>query len=89
MDNTPTDSHYIERGNAAESLLQGGIFVGAANELLNTYMAAIMQSRPEDFKERETAYAGSRAVQDIVGVLNQWVAVRDQIIANADEENND
>lgn len=84
-----TTEHMIERGNAAESLLNAGIFVGAANELLNNYMAAIMQSKPDDIKEREIAYAGSRAVQDIVGVLNQWVAVRDQIIANADEENDD
>jgi hypothetical protein len=82
------NSTLIERGNAAQNLLQQEAFIGASNELINMYLGGLLQTSPDQTKEREMAYAGARAVQDIVGVLNQWVAVRDQIIENlANEEN--
>lgn len=77
----------IERGNAAENLLKTEAFHGALTELINMYMGGLLQTTPEQTKEREMAYAGARAVQDIAGVLNQWVAVRDQIIENINYEN--
>lgn len=72
----------IDRGNAAENLLKQEAFSLALNELINMYLGGLMQTTPDQTKERELAYAGARAVQDISGVLNQWVAVRDQIIEN-------
>lgn len=76
----------IERGNAAENLLKQDVFTAAMNELINIYVGNLLQTQPSQTKERETAYASARAVQDIVGVLNQWVAVRDQIIENINNE---
>lgn len=78
----------IERGNAAENLLKQEAFQAAMNELINMYLGGLLQTTPEQTKEREMAYAGARAVQDIAGVLNQWVAMRDQILENiASQEN--
>jgi hypothetical protein len=78
----------IERGNAAEQILKQDVFTAAVNEIINIYVGGLLQTSPEQTKEREAAYAGARAVQDIVGVLNQWIAIRDQIIENlANEEN--
>lgn len=78
----------IERGNAAENILKQDVFQAAMNELINIYVGGLLQTKPDQTKEREAAYASARAVQDIVGVLNQWVAVRDQILENiATEEN--
>ena len=76
----------IERGNAAENILKQDVFSAAVNELINMYLGGLMQTTPEQTKEREMAYAGARAVQDIVGVMNQWVAIRDQIIENINNE---
>lgn len=76
----------IERGNSAENLLGQPAFTAAMNELINIYVGGLLQTTPEQNKERETAYASARAVQDIVGVLNQWVAIRDQIIENINNE---
>lgn len=73
----------IERGNAAEGLLKQPTFGVVVNELINVYVGSLLQTTPEQTKERESAYAGARAVQDIAGMLNQWVAIRDQIIENA------
>lgn len=80
----------IDRGNAAETLLKSEALSAALNELINMYMGGLLQTHPEQTKEREMAYAGARAVQDISGVLHQWVAIRDQIIENiALEEDNE
>lgn len=77
------DSNFIERGNAAEHLLQSPTFMSVANTLMDTYMQDILRSDPKDTQAREVGYAQARAVQDIVGILNQWLTVRDQIIANS------
>lgn len=79
----------IERGNAAEHLLKQEAFSASMNELINMYLGSLLQTTPEQTKEREMAYAGARAVQDIAGVLNQWVAMRDQIIENIANQEND
>lgn len=79
----------IERGNAAETLLKNEAFSAALNELINMYMNGLLQTKSEQTKEREMAYAGARAVQDISGVLNQWVAIRDQIFENAEYNEED
>lgn len=84
-----TNEFLIERGNAAENLLKQEIFNAAMNELINMYLGGLLQTKPDQTKERETAYASARAVQDIVGILNQWIAVRDQIIENANYEETD
>lgn len=76
----------IERGNSAETLLKQPAFSAAMNELINIYVGGLLQTTPDQTKERETAYASARAVQDIAGLLNQWVAIRDQIIENAQYE---
>lgn len=82
------NEYLIERGNAADNLLKQEALIAATNELINMYLAGLLQTTAEQTKEREMAYAGARAVQDILGVLNQWVAIRDQIIENlATEEN--
>ena len=73
----------IERGNAAEGLLKQPAFAAVMNELINIYVGGLLQTTPDQTKERETAYASARAVQDIAGLLNQWVAIRDQIIEAA------
>lgn len=79
----------VERGNAAEEVLRSEAFQMAANALMDIYIQGIIQSSPEEKEKRELGYAQARAVQDIVGILNQWVAIRDQIIANNDSDNED
>lgn len=88
MDNEITNG-LIERGNAAEQLLQSGAFQMAANALMDMYVGDILKTAPTDTISREMGYAHARAVQDIVGVLNQWVAVRDQALANDIYEDNE
>ena len=80
MTTETNDSLFIERGNAAETLLQSSAFIGAMNEVANYHLNAIVTSGATDKDTREASYHAVKAVQDVTGVLNQWVAIRDQII---------
>lgn len=88
MTKETNDSLFIERGHAAETLLQSPAFIGAMNELANYHLNAIVTSGVTDKEAREASYHAVKAVQDVTGVLNQWVAIRDQIIEaiNQNEE---
>lgn len=88
MDTQTNDSLFIERGNAAETLLKSSAFIGAMNEVANHHLNAIVTSGATDKDTREASYHAVKAVQDVTGVLNQWVAIRDQIIeaTNLNEE---
>lgn len=87
MEPTNTDAQFIERGNAAENLLKSQEFTLAANELINYYITSFTNSKATDKETREASYHAVKAVQDMAGLLNQWVAIRDQIIdATRNEE---
>jgi hypothetical protein len=86
MESIHEEELMVERGNAAENLLRSDVFTAACTALINLHMGSILTSPPESTSTREAGYFQARAVQDIVGVLNQWVAIRDQIIANNDHK---
>jgi hypothetical protein len=88
MQETNTDSLFIERGNAAEHLLTSEQYQMATNELVNYYLGSFVSSKTLDKESREASYHAVKAVQDMTGLLNQWVAIRDQIIEaiNQNEE---
>lgn len=76
---------FIMRGNAAKELLASEAFMAATNELVNSYLGQLVNSKHDEAPMRESLYAQVKAVQDIVGVLNQWVAVAAQAQANLEE----
>lgn len=77
---------HLARGNAAKELLKSEAFMVATNELVNGYVGGIVNSQPDAAKERESLYAHVKAVQDIVGMLNQWVSVAAQIRMAQEEQ---
>lgn len=79
---------HIARGDAATNLLTNDGFMAVTNEIVNLYVGQIVGSGPEDTKGRERAYAGIKAVQDIVGVLNQWKGIAEQIRTPANDDTN-
>ena len=76
----------IERGTAAEVLLADQAFNSVINDLLNYYVQTLIQSAPDQEMQRNSAYYQTRAVNDVVAVLRQWVAVKDQLISSEQEE---
>lgn len=80
-----TTDEMVQRGNAAHELLNNDVFRNVTKDLLDYYINAVLQSDPNDTKGRESAYFSSRALQDLIAVLNQWVSVKEQIISNTEE----
>lgn len=76
----------IERGTAAEVLLSDQAFNSVINDLLNYYVQTLIQSSPDQEQQRNAAYYQTRAVNDVVAVLRQWVAIKDQLISSEQED---
>lgn len=78
---------FIQRGNLAEALLTQETFQLAANELTQYYIQETFGTDPKEIQKREGYYFQAKGLHDMIGLLNQWVATRDQIIRNqADDE---
>ena len=77
----------IERGTAAEALLSDQAFNAVINDLLNYYVQSLINSTPDQEQLRSSAYYQSRAINDVVAVLRQWVAIKDQLLNSEQEEN--
>ena len=81
-----TNEEMVQRGNSAQQLLDNDAFRQVSKDLMDYYISSILQSTPADKDNRENAYFCSRALQDLISVLNQWAAVKDQIISNTEED---
>ena len=74
----------VSRGLRAQELLQNDTFAQAFKDLIDYSLNAFLTSKYEDEKLRESAYYQAQAVQQVTGLLQQWVAIKEQIIANND-----
>jgi len=86
MEENMTSEALVQRGSAAQALLDNDSFRQVTKALMDYYISAILASNPDDEKGRNAAYFSSRALQDLIAVLNQWVVIKDQIISNTEEE---
>lgn len=80
------DAQLIDRGNAAQELLNNETFHGLAKDLLDHYVSTFLATAPEQSEARNSAYFQCRGLQDLLAVLQQWVTVRDNILNNPTEE---
>ena len=71
-------------GDAAQKLLADTSFNEVVNTLVEGSFQQFVNSKPESTQDRERAYSAYRGLTDIVATLQQRVAVRDQILAKRD-----
>lgn len=86
MDPQVTESLIIERGIAAEQLLQSEVFQAVVLTLRSRYLQEFTDSGPLETQRREAVYARVNAVKDVEFLLNEWVGERDQIVARQNAE---
>lgn len=79
------EQFMIERGTAAQEVLNNPVFQAVSQALMDVYVNAFIQTAPEDEKTRSSAYFQSRALQDMHAMLSQWVAIKDNIMDSANE----
>lgn len=74
------NQQIIDRGQASEDLLNNPSFMQIFKDLMDHYINTMVSTMPNEKDAREAAYYQSRALQDIVGVMNQWITMRDQLL---------
>jgi hypothetical protein len=77
-----TDQEWLDRGVRAEELLSNQVFAQVVQDVIDYQLSAFLNSKPEDDKLRELAYHQATAMQQVIGVLQQWVAVKESIKQN-------
>ena len=86
MTEMSNDDALIEAGNEAESLLQNEVFNRTIDGLVQATFQGFVNTAPDKDEEREKVYHHYRALVDIMHTLTQRVQVRDQIIAQNDND---
>ena len=84
-----TEDDIVERGIRSQELLLNATMAYVVDELIKEINNTFLMSAPEDEGVRQRAYYAYQGVKDIVGLLNQWVAAKDHIIAARDAANDD
>lgn len=82
-----TELALVKQGEDASFLLNNDIFNNTINSLVDTAFQQFVNSKPEESSQREQSYHHYRALVDIVNTLRQRVAVKEQIEAKADDNN--
>jgi len=80
-----SQEELIEQGEAAQTLLETPVFNQTINQLLNSTYTTFFNSKPSEFKERETAHQHYQAIVDIVSTLRQKVEIKDEILVTANQ----
>ena len=82
-----TELALVKQGEDASFLLNNDIFNNTINSLVDTAFQQFVNSKPEESSQREQSYHHYRALVDIINTLRQRVAVKEQIEAKADDNN--
>ena len=80
-----SQEELIEKGEAAQTLLDTPVFNQTINQLVDATFTTFINSKPSEFEERETAHQHYKAIVDIVATLRQKVQIKDQILATANQ----
>lgn len=80
-----TPELMLQRGTAAEELLQNNAFITCVNELYNQYFAEITGSPLDATKMREARFFQIRALQDLSAELQSWVHAKDSLLSPTEE----
>lgn len=80
MENRIEQQPLVDRGIRADELLKNDTFCIAVKDVVDQCIQAWLNSG-EDAKLREAAYNAAQGMNNVVGVLQQWVAIKEQILA--------
>jgi len=81
-----SEQQQIDRGNAAEDLINNQTFKETFSVVQNGAIQHWMSSKPEEAEQRNTAYYLVRGMMDFAAVLNQQIQIRDQILENQNQD---
>lgn len=78
------EEQLVTAGDEAEAVLSAPAFTSVVDSIVESAFSTFVNSRPDDKLKRETSYHHYRAIADVVNTLKQRVEVRDNILAQGD-----
>jgi len=78
------EEQMVALGMDAEALLQSEVFTNVVNALTEQSFQSFVNTDIADATKRERLYDHYRGIVDVVETLRHWVTVRDGILTNAD-----
>ena len=82
-----TELALVQQGEDASFLLNNDTFNNTINQLVDTAFQQFVNSNQRTQRHREQSYHHYRALVEIISTLRQRVAVKEQIEAKADDNN--
>jgi hypothetical protein len=79
----------INRGLKAERLLNDEDFQSFHDELKSLISDSLFNTKPEEESQRERLYFLPQGLTDMVGVMESFIAAKDQILADQETERDD
>jgi hypothetical protein len=86
---TEQEQAIIRAGVLAEEALKTPAFASAVNELSEQLANLIIGTAPEDHEKRERIYYAHLGLKEVIAILNQRVANKVSIEAQAEEQENE
>ena len=78
------EEQLVTAGDEAEAVLSAPAFTSVVDSIVESAFSTFVNSQPDDKLKRETSYHHHRAIADVVNTLKQRVEVRDNILAQGD-----
>lgn len=86
---TEEEQAIIADGDLAEAALKTPAFASAINTLSEQLANAIVGTNPDELEKREKFYFIHVALKELVGMLNQRVALREGVLTRDDATENE
>lgn len=78
------EEQLVMAGDEAEAVLSAPAFTSVVDQIVEQSFSAFVNSDPSENSLREQAYNHYRAIVDVVNTLKQRVDVRNEIISQGD-----
>lgn len=78
------EEQLVMAGDEAEAVLSAPAFTSVVDSIVEGAFSTFVNTQPEEATKRETAYHHYRAIADVVNTLKQRVEVRNSIVAQGD-----
>lgn len=78
------EEQLVTAGDEAEAVLSAPAFTSVVDSIVESAFSTFVNSQPDDTLKRENSYHHYRAIADVVNTLKQRVEVRDNILAQGD-----
>lgn len=78
------EEQLVTAGDEAEVLLKSSAFTSVVDSIVESAFSTFVNTKPSEGETREKAYHHYRAIADVVNTLKQRVEVRDNILAQGD-----